>query len=66
MKNFGIKALILTALMVSPGMIETIMAVPPPPGPPAIGAPLDASVVLLVILATVYGVIKVYGKNKVA
>lgn len=66
MKSLGQKALLALSLILGTGIIETASAIPPPPGPPSIGAPLDASVVLLLVLGTIYGVLKVYSKNKVA
>ena len=66
MKSLSQKAFLALSLILGTGIMETVTAVPPPPGPPAIGAPLDASVVLLLVLGTIYGVLKVYSKNKVA
>ncbi|MFT4680717.1 MAG: hypothetical protein ACI9YU_000547 [Flavobacteriales bacterium] len=64
MKNLINKAILLGFMLIGPGMVGSLFAPPPPPPPPTAGAPIDAAVILLLILGTVYGVLKIYGNKK--
>ena len=66
MKNSLNKIMLLAFMLIGPGMVGSLFAPPPPPPPPNAGAPIDAAVILLLILGTVYGVLKIYRNKKAA
>ena len=61
MKALSSKITLTIALVL--GAIGGAVAVPPPPGPPAIGAPIDTFVVILIIASAILGSKYLIGKK---